>query len=568
MKSIRLTLLIPMLLASTQAQASPAGDAYKAAVFAVLAPAWEAVVTNAAEFLPKGHRANQPNTMTEVAISLDEQGNFDHARVTKRSGDHRFDNSAMRVASLLRYKLPELPSKLRFKKVSMRWRFYRDGRRCKPEYAEIKITPLPAAKRLARLLANNKLAMAERLLQSAALDETSRSVLFEWAWRTDDPALWRLALTVAPRWQLGAVLDSPRTPTGRWRIALSVAVERADGVLLRSVFKKLHQPGQGWRAPSTDERQAQRDRMERVVVAAQRVNVKLDQRALVEIARSTTQPSVVLAAADSGIPADVLQSIAEKQNDPRIAGPLWVRLAQATPSAVLYLERIGIALGGKGAAEILNALESRNVPGLEEHLAALALNRKRSPQLRAQALTLLARTDHSRIPLYRCLKDQSALVRAAAIAGLASNPGDKLVTSYRLAAIAYPAKSNESADALVAMTRASHPNFRADITRVVQRLPDRIAYQTLERVKSHPGIAAAYFRIAQNPRRMLKLRYRAAALLSEVAPETDRSLLDLPPQADEPEKRASGDELPTDPAQRVLSIAARRLSAAGKLAAK
>lgn len=440
---------------------------YLARVHAKMRFGWNEVQDGARMMYPPGHPANHPNTMAEVTIRLNADGQPTSVRMTRRSGVRVFDNSALKVAGWLR-DLPPLPAELRDGHVSITWQFYRDSRGCKPAYARITIGALSPEEALQRALERRDWARARAVLTEHGARPTVAAIIAEAGIRSGQAGLRRLALRLAPSRRVVAFL-SGRGADDLWDAGVAELAERRAHGSLVYLARRYVAPRGSMRARAVTSRSRDRARCLQIVRVMKRCKTRVP-RALTRQLLSDHRPAVVFAALGLVRSQAVLQEVADRAKlGPDLAVAMAVRRRSLGPDA-RATKTIRAALRGPRQLAAVEALAAYPLRCLAPDLARLARSSRTPVAVRERALQVLAQLQTEMGAFYVAMRGKIPRLQIAAARALATFTCNHRGISYRLADLAYTSRGQVKAEALAAQARIGLEKFLADVLWRTSRL--------------------------------------------------------------------------------------------------
>lgn len=426
------------------------------------------VLIDAAKLLPPDHPANQPDLMAEIKMQLNEQGQPAGIKIFKSSGCNVFDNSALRVMSLLK-KLPPLPAQFDEGYFALHWKFFRDSRACDPQFAKFIFTPLAPEEYLRRALNREDIQLALQILEENGGKESLLVIIGEAGLASSNPQIRKLALQVASPTRVQAVLETEEA-SDIWEAALKALVERKISAPLLNILDQLLHPAPAWKGGITNKPTGDiPQRIKEVLRALAKIPVTLPDSLAQQLLTHENVEVVQGAAALVGNLAILDKVIKRLRQNLATVGPLAVRKRSITADPKAE-QLVRAALAGNGKISTLEALSNYPLPVFAAEIEALVKSGKTPPNVRIKAIEALAKLKSAPVPLYIALRADQAEVQMAAIKALREFPGKKLVASYRLADVAFQSKGAVAAEALTSLATLAEDHFREDTLRRMRYL--------------------------------------------------------------------------------------------------
>ena len=422
----------------------------------------DGVVGLAAQWLPKSHPANLLSRWVEIGVDVDHRGRITRSWVNRKSGYHRFDNSALSLFRRIK-KTPGLPQSLRGQHVSLLWRFHRDSRACQARYARVKTRRKPAAERLQDALARRDFPAAKTIVAEHGRQATVRRILANHALATKGNT--DAGLLVATSEHLGQLLIAQSSPALLARVVAELVRRRAKLVLQRSLSELLNFRTGSWK------------RRRRIIPS------ELFQSLLSALAKTKGHiggplfdqlvqryPDLVADAAllldDEGRLKSLTTAFA---HEAEISGPAAARLLQRGAVDAALATLVVRALASRHRLATLRILSAAPIARFATHLEQIVRNGSASGAARALAIEVLSRLGTGQSSFRSALRSRDQTVQMAAIRALSRSSVNKLSTSYQLARLGYADKGAVSAAALAAIATINHERFRWDVLRLLKR---------------------------------------------------------------------------------------------------
>jgi len=501
-----------------------------------LAPGWAEVQQLAAERYPAGHAVNDKTLWAEVALRLDDAPGG--LSLSRGSGNHLFDNSALRVMSWARRKMGPLPGGMPEGDAVLSWRFFRDGRGCEPGHARLVVRPHSPQRLLARALLRKDWRRARQIVQRHRADRRLKRLLGDAGLSCDDPQIQVLSLEIASSARIEAALAStPRL----WTDGLRVLEQRRAAAVLTRMLSREAQPPASWRKaappiniPHVLQLMAVLDRIEAPLPGE--VALRLVAHPRVEVASeviSVSRDRAVLDAAKKAWSAH-----------PGMTGVVAVRRC-----ALQDREAVGAvrkALAGKGRSLTLAALERFPLGDLAPDVANLVRDARTPPAQRVRAIRVLAKMPgFPLVPLYLALRAAQPQVQIAALEVLGRVQANKKAVTYRVAELGYRASGPVGTAALAAQARLGYEPFQSDVIRLMKRLSVRQRAQVVASLWGYGDVLVPTLKgMAEHGEPLI----RAAALSSLERIQTEEARKALSVVKRGPGTRSAG-QRPVDAAQ-------------------
>ena len=432
----------------------PGEAKYLAAIHKMIQPRWQQVLVNAQALLPSSHPANDPGRVTEIEVHLDNNGQLKRIRIRRSSGNNPFDNSALATMTRIS-KYPALPAQLQNGHLELRWRFHRDTRACQPTHVGVVLHPLTPEEAFSRALSRKQWESARQILQQNPGRQTLKSILAEAGLSSKDSRLNMLALRVAPRQRLLALLEN-ETSMKRWKSALDVLASRKGQSEIIAHLKWVARPVSRLNGSAKTSLEAKK--IAAVLAVLTRMGVKAP-AALVNGLMSRKDAAVVMAAAPMATDAAAL-SVALRTfiNDPKLAGPLAVYRLALGPDT--FAQTIAVkALSSKDSMATLRALQQVPVRSMATHLEPMVRDNRTAVALRLEAIKALSKIADAPAPFYSALSAPDTRVKVEAIRALGQFKQNTTGICYRLSTIGMKNRNKIGAEALAAVARIGSGQF-------------------------------------------------------------------------------------------------------------
>lgn len=460
-------LIICCLATAARADERPADvQSYLQAVHRQLASSWAEVQDLATRQFPATHSVNRAGLWAEVELGLDQGGRCVRLRLSHGSGEHIFDNSAMRVAASLRGEHPPLPAGQGEGRAVLFWRFHRDARGCGPAGARLVLHRFSPGELLVRALEGKDWSRARQVLQQHGDNPTLVGILGDAGLDSDDRRLRMRALEIATTGRIEAVLQAS-PDDALWSKGLKVLEQsRAADALIRLLQGEV-QPPVAWRQV---QRPVNAKRVLELVRTLGRLDAPLPGALATRMLTSSDRQLATEAIYLTSNPTALLVARKAWAADPGMTGVVAVRwrVLSNDPKA----ERaIRTALAGKGRGPTLLALKRFPMPGLTPDVSELVKSTRTPWRDRVLAIQTFARIPgHSLVPLYIALRADRPEVQIAALQVVGEATGNTRSVTFRVAEVAYKTGGPVGAAALAAQSRLGHEPFRADVLRLMRRL--------------------------------------------------------------------------------------------------
>jgi hypothetical protein len=451
---------------------------YLASVYRQLSSGWENGVKKlASTLLSIKHPLNDIRLAAAVQVRLGGGGNPYHMKLTRASGNHRFDNTAMRLLARVRW--PKPPARFAQRKLVLVWHFFRDQRGCDYRFTRVRIGAFDHERAFRQAILRNDIKMASSIIERAGPD----SKLLSWLTRQGlKTAAYRprvLAVQISPTAVLTELLAKIELPRSLWQTALTRAHELRRADVIATAARQLASTLEGWKPlpPFEDKERARRlallfDGMDRYRVRPSARNVRY--------ALGSGQPRLVSAALRyETAPTRVRRAIYKaKMQNTKDGVAIMVRLAhdnRGRPNVLWAIKHLRHVLRS-GTTDLQQVVLARlirfPVRQLRATLTKLYIEHPK-PALRVPLVKAYASVGGPLGPLYRGLnradgQEKLLLIEAIGRARLKSRRA--LAASYRLGSIAYKDPPPYRGIAIVALARIAHPKFAKDLQYLISRL--------------------------------------------------------------------------------------------------
>ena len=449
---------------------------YLASIHGQIQHRWKQVMVNAQALLPSSHPANDRSRVTEIAVFLSDNGQLKRIRIHKTSGNNPFDNSALATMTRIS-KYPKLPARLQEGHVELRWRFHRDARACAPDHVSVVLHPLTPEEAFSRALSRQQWEVARRIMQQNPDRQTIVSILAEAGLSSKDAGLNVLALRIAPKQRVLALLEN-ETAMPRWKRALDVLASRGGSAEIVEHLRWIARPRFNRSAQASAE---EAQKIATILDVLTRMGAKAP-ASMVNGLVGRKDAAVVLAAAPMSTDAAALSSALKTFiNDPKVAGPLAVyRLAQGPDS---YAQAVAAkALAHKTGVNTLRALQRVPVRSLATNVEAMVRDNKTPVATRLEAIKAMAGLTDSPAAIFTAMSAPDTRVKVAAIRALGQFKTNTNGICYRLSAIGMKNRNEIGAEALASVARIGSDKF----------LP-AMAYMTNRQRPAHKHIVIASY---------------------------------------------------------------------------
>lgn len=451
---------------------------YLAAIHRMIQPRWQQVLVNAQALLPSRHPANDPSRVTEIEVHLDDNGQLKRIRIRKSSGCNPFDNSALATMTRIS-QYPKLPARLQSGHLELRWSFHRDARACQPDHVGLVLHPLTPEEAFSRALSRQQWKLARKILQQNPNRPAIISILAEAGLSSKDAGLNLLALRLAPKQRLLALLEN-EDDMPRWKSVLNVLASRDGRSEIIDHLKWVARPVSRINGPAETSSEALK------IAAVLNVLTRMGTSAPADLVNglvSRREAAVVMAAAPMATDAAVLSAALRTFiKDPKLAGPLAVyRLAQGPDS---FAQKIAEkALTHKSSLATVRALQQKPVRSLAPQVELMVRNNKSDVAPRLEAIKAMAKLTDVPAPFYSALSANDSRVKVAAIRALGQMKKNTTGICYRLSTIGMKNRNEIGAEALASVARIGSPQF----------LPAMAYMTSRQRTEHKPLVIGAYW---------------------------------------------------------------------------
>ena len=441
---------------------------YLAAIHKMIQPRWGQVLINCQALLPKSHPANDLGRVTEIEVHLSDNGQLKRLRIRRTSGNNPFDNSALATMSRIS-KYPALPARLQNGHVELRWRFHRDSRACEPRHVGVVLHPLTPEEAFSRALIRKQWETARQIMRQHSSRQTIISILAEAGLSSRDVGLNMLALRIAPKQRLLAVLEN-ETSMKRWGQVLDVLASRNGRSEIIDHLRWVARPVS--RVDGAAHAALEARKVAAILATLDRMGARAP-AALVNQLLGRKDAAVVLAAAPMASDAAALSAALKTFiKDPTLAGPLAVYRLALGPDA--FAQAVAAkALGHKRAMATLRALQRVPVRSLAAQLEPLVRSNSTDAALRVAAIKALVKVADAPAPFYSAMNADNMQVKVQAIRALGHFKKNTTGICYRLSTIGMKNRNEIGAEALASVARIGSPQFLGAMAYMTGRQPTK-----------------------------------------------------------------------------------------------
>ena len=378
---------------------------YLTRVYGQIQPWWHVAMKKARSSYKKKHCVNDRSLEAVVALHFD----GDRRVLERSSGCKLFDETALSVFSWVK-KLPPRPESMDKTpgRLVLRWRFFRDDRRCEPAFASLEVQAYAPGERMARALSARDWVEARQVLTGHRSEAVLR-VLTEAALSSPEPRIRRAALGVASSERVAQALRSDRS-AATWNHGVQVLESRQAGALLVQLLGEVATAKKGQDAP----------RIKRIVDALGRLKSGIPDQTVVALIANPEQSVSLGALALTRDPRVLARARPAWKGNAGMTAALAVRWCSLVEDKAAE-RAVKASLDSPGRTVALKALERFPLAGLTGEVGALVRSAQVSADDRVLGIRVLARIpDGSLTSLRVALTAREPAVQIAAAEALAN----------------------------------------------------------------------------------------------------------------------------------------------------